>query len=62
MVDIGNSYTVIIRKSERRDHLEDLDIDALRRKCVGEWFLFTCIWKGMVTWLCDHGDELPNIE
>jgi hypothetical protein len=28
MVDIGDSYTVIMGKSERRDNLEDLDVDG----------------------------------
>jgi hypothetical protein len=28
MADIGNSCTVIMEKYERRDHLEDLDVDG----------------------------------
>jgi hypothetical protein len=28
MVEIGNLYKVIMGKSERRDHMDDLDVDG----------------------------------
>jgi hypothetical protein len=65
MGEMRNTYKIIVGKSERKNHLDDLSIDG---KVILKWIMGE-IWREVVDWIrlvrdmrpvagsCEHGNE-----